>query len=119
MEDVVLESARPSPKVKVVKTSVRRRKRPLVHLRSQHLDDALLSPVTTPTDDEVIHRIKHAGVTGQMAGGHLKKYIYFFLHFLYFYRHSYKLLIHCRFLYTFIRYIHYIHCYTFPHIILC
>uniref|UniRef100_A0AAZ3SHZ8 VASt domain-containing protein n=1 Tax=Oncorhynchus tshawytscha TaxID=74940 RepID=A0AAZ3SHZ8_ONCTS len=63
VEDVVLESARPSPKVKVVKTSVRRRKRPLVQLRSQHLDDALLSPVTTPTDDEVIHRIKHVGST--------------------------------------------------------
>uniref|UniRef100_A0A8C7GZD7 GRAM domain containing 1Bb n=1 Tax=Oncorhynchus kisutch TaxID=8019 RepID=A0A8C7GZD7_ONCKI len=63
VEDVVLGSTLPSPKVKGVKTSVRRRKRPLVHLRSQHLEDVLLSPVTTPTDDEVIHRIKHAGST--------------------------------------------------------
>ncbi|XP_041734538.1 protein Aster-B isoform X11 [Coregonus clupeaformis] len=71
VEDVVLESARPSPKVKVVKTSVRRRKRPLVHLRSQHLDNVLLSPITTPTDDEVIHRIKHVGVTGSTQTRHM------------------------------------------------
>uniref|UniRef100_A0A8C7JGE3 GRAM domain containing 1Bb n=1 Tax=Oncorhynchus kisutch TaxID=8019 RepID=A0A8C7JGE3_ONCKI len=75
VEDVVLESARPSPKVKVVKTSVRRRKRPLVQLRSQHLDDALLSPVTTPTDDEVIHRIKHVGVTGSTQTRHMPEHL--------------------------------------------
>ncbi|XP_045580617.1 protein Aster-B isoform X9 [Salmo salar] len=75
VEDVVLGSTRPSPKVKVVKTSVRRRKRPLVHLRSQHLDDALLSPVTTPTDDEVIHRIKHAGVTGSTQTRHMPEHL--------------------------------------------
>ncbi|XP_029629303.1 protein Aster-B isoform X6 [Salmo trutta] len=76
VEDVVLGSTRPSPKVKVVKTSVRRRKRPLVHLRSQHLDDALLSPVTTPTDDEVIHRIKHAGVTGSTQTRHMPEHLF-------------------------------------------
>nr|XP_029537135.1 protein Aster-B-like isoform X7 [Oncorhynchus nerka] len=75
VEDVVLGSTLPSPKVKGVKTSVRRRKRPLVHLRSQHLDDALLSPVTTPTDDEVIHRIKHAGVTGSTQTRHMPEHL--------------------------------------------
>ncbi|XP_064831110.1 protein Aster-B-like isoform X2 [Oncorhynchus masou masou] len=75
VEDVVLGSTLSSPKVKGVKTSVRRRKRPLVHLRSQHLDDALLSPVTTPTDDEVIHRIKHAGVTGSTQTRHMPEHL--------------------------------------------
>ncbi|XP_036816994.1 protein Aster-B isoform X2 [Oncorhynchus mykiss] len=75
VEDVVLGSTLPSPKVNGVKTSVRRRKRPLVHLRSQHLDDALLSPVTTPTDDEVIHRIKHAGVTGSTQTRHMPEHL--------------------------------------------
>ncbi|XP_016105973.1 GRAM domain-containing protein 1B-like [Sinocyclocheilus grahami] len=43
---------------------MRRRKRPLTHMRQQHLDEAL-SPVTTPEDEKsVIHRIKHvAGST--------------------------------------------------------
>ncbi|XP_059187377.1 protein Aster-B-like isoform X11 [Centropristis striata] len=60
----ILEAHQLSPKAKVVKNStVRRKKRPLPHLRSQHLDEAL-SPVTTPTDEEVIQRIKHvAGST--------------------------------------------------------
>ncbi|XP_031651445.1 protein Aster-B isoform X5 [Oncorhynchus kisutch] len=75
VEDVVLGSTLPSPKVKGVKTSVRRRKRPLVHLRSQHLEDVLLSPVTTPTDDEVIHRIKHAGVTGSTQTRHMPEHL--------------------------------------------
>ena len=64
LEDIMLLeqhalSLRASPKAKVVKNStLRRRKRPLQHLRSQHIEEAL-SPVTTPTDEEVIHRIKH------------------------------------------------------------
>ncbi|KAL2096197.1 hypothetical protein ACEWY4_008345 [Coilia grayii] len=69
LEDMMLtEQAavthRPSPKAKAVKSStLRRRKRPLQHLRNQHMEEAL-SPVTTPTDEEVIHRIKHvAGST--------------------------------------------------------
>uniref|UniRef100_UPI003AABE78C protein Aster-B isoform X4 n=1 Tax=Centroberyx gerrardi TaxID=166262 RepID=UPI003AABE78C len=64
VEELLTESHRPSPKAKVVKNStVRRRKRPLPHMRSQHLDEAL-SPVTTPTDEEVIQRIKQvAGST--------------------------------------------------------
>ncbi|KAG7282832.1 hypothetical protein CRUP_012221 [Coryphaenoides rupestris] len=62
-EELLSESHRPSPKAKVVKSAgARRRKRPLTHgLRG--LDEAL-SPVTTPTDDDVIHRIKQvAGST--------------------------------------------------------
>ncbi|XP_052387933.1 protein Aster-B isoform X5 [Carassius gibelio] len=64
MEDAVMESHRLSPKAKAVNNSIlRRRKRPPAHLRTAHLDETL-SPVTTPTDEEVIHRIKHvAGST--------------------------------------------------------
>ncbi|XP_056138979.1 protein Aster-B isoform X1 [Lampris incognitus] len=64
VEELLTESHHPSPKAKVGKNStVRRRKRPLPHMRSQHLEEAL-SPVTTPTDEEVIHRIKQvAGST--------------------------------------------------------
>uniref|UniRef100_A0A8C1CE95 GRAM domain containing 1Bb n=1 Tax=Cyprinus carpio carpio TaxID=630221 RepID=A0A8C1CE95_CYPCA len=64
MEDALLESHRLSPKAKALKNStLRRRKRPPTHLRTAHLDETL-SPVTTPTDEEVIHRIKHvAGST--------------------------------------------------------
>uniref|UniRef100_A0A8B9RJM8 GRAM domain containing 1Bb n=1 Tax=Astyanax mexicanus TaxID=7994 RepID=A0A8B9RJM8_ASTMX len=63
-EDVLLETHRPSPKAKALKSStLRRRKRPLPHLRTPHLEETL-SPVTTPTDEEVIQRIKHvAGST--------------------------------------------------------
>uniref|UniRef100_A0A3Q1BZC4 GRAM domain containing 1Bb n=1 Tax=Amphiprion ocellaris TaxID=80972 RepID=A0A3Q1BZC4_AMPOC len=58
LEEILTESHQLSPKAKVVKnSSVRRKKRPLPHMRSQHLDEAL-SPVTTPTDEEVIQRIK-------------------------------------------------------------
>ncbi|XP_029373262.1 protein Aster-B isoform X2 [Echeneis naucrates] len=64
LEEILTETHQLSPKAKVVKNStVRRKKRPLPHIRSQHLDEAL-SPVTTPTDDEVIQRIKQvAGST--------------------------------------------------------
>ncbi|XP_029963605.1 protein Aster-B isoform X3 [Salarias fasciatus] len=64
LEEILTEAHQLSPKAKVVKNStVRRKKRPLPHMRSQHLDEAL-SPVTTPTDEEVIQRIKHvAGST--------------------------------------------------------
>uniref|UniRef100_A0A673BR10 GRAM domain containing 1Bb n=1 Tax=Sphaeramia orbicularis TaxID=375764 RepID=A0A673BR10_9TELE len=64
LEEILTESHQLSPKAKVVKNStVRRKKRPLTHMRSQHLDEAL-SPVTTPTDEEVIQRIKQvAGST--------------------------------------------------------
>lgn len=64
LEEILMETHQLSPKAKVVKNStVRRKKRPLPHMRSQHLDEAL-SPVTTPTDEEVIQRIKHvAGST--------------------------------------------------------
>ncbi|XP_063061594.1 protein Aster-B isoform X1 [Engraulis encrasicolus] len=63
-EQAAVTPLRPSPKAKAVKSAtLRRRKRPLAHLRSAHLEEAL-SPVTTPTDEEVIHRIKHvAGST--------------------------------------------------------
>ncbi|OXB81279.1 UNVERIFIED_CONTAM: hypothetical protein H355_014323 [Colinus virginianus] len=58
------EVHRQSPKEKVSKQStVRRRKRAHTHLRVPHLEE-VLSPVTTPTDEEVAHRIKHvAGST--------------------------------------------------------
>uniref|UniRef100_A0A803VHL3 GRAM domain containing 1B n=1 Tax=Ficedula albicollis TaxID=59894 RepID=A0A803VHL3_FICAL len=58
------EVHRQSPKEKVSKQStVRRRKRGHAHLRVPHLEE-VLSPVTTPTDEEVAHRIKHvAGST--------------------------------------------------------
>uniref|UniRef100_A0A3B3WPL6 VASt domain-containing protein n=1 Tax=Poecilia mexicana TaxID=48701 RepID=A0A3B3WPL6_9TELE len=59
LEELLMETHQLSPKAKVVKNAtVRRKKRPLPHIRSQHLDEAL-SPVTTPTDEEVIQRIKH------------------------------------------------------------
>ncbi|XP_070399538.1 protein Aster-B isoform X2 [Nothobranchius furzeri] len=58
MEEIMMEAHQLSPKAKGVKNStVRRKKRPLPHMRSQHLDEAL-SPVTTPTDEDVIQRIK-------------------------------------------------------------
>ncbi|XP_013870509.1 GRAM domain-containing protein 1B isoform X4 [Austrofundulus limnaeus] len=58
LEEIITEAHQLSPKAKAVKNStVRRKKRPLPHMRSQHLDEAL-SPVTTPTDEEVIQRIK-------------------------------------------------------------
>lgn len=58
------EIHRQSPKEKMSKQStLRRRKRPHAHLRVPHLEE-VLSPVTTPTDEEVVHRIKHvAGST--------------------------------------------------------
>uniref|UniRef100_A0A8C2F9Y6 GRAM domain containing 1Ba n=1 Tax=Cyprinus carpio TaxID=7962 RepID=A0A8C2F9Y6_CYPCA len=62
---VLSEPHKQSPKSKGLRTAtVRRRKRQLMHMRQQHLDEAL-SPVTTPEDEKsVIHRIKHvAGST--------------------------------------------------------
>ncbi|KAG8568327.1 hypothetical protein GDO81_013959 [Engystomops pustulosus] len=56
---------RQSPKEKSSKisTSTRRRKRPHTHLRIPHLQE-VLSPVTTPTDEERQHRVRHvAGST--------------------------------------------------------
>ncbi|XP_043120459.1 protein Aster-B isoform X21 [Puntigrus tetrazona] len=72
MEDALLESHRLSPKAKAVKNStLRRRKRPPAHLRTAHLDETL-SPVTTPTDEEVIHRIKH--VAGSTQTRHIPEH---------------------------------------------
>uniref|UniRef100_A0A8C1HFH4 GRAM domain containing 1Bb n=1 Tax=Cyprinus carpio carpio TaxID=630221 RepID=A0A8C1HFH4_CYPCA len=72
MEDAVMESHRLSPKAKAVKNStLRRRKRPPAHLRTAHLDETL-SPVTTPTDEEVIHRIKH--VAGSTQTRHIPEH---------------------------------------------
>ncbi|EPY84474.1 hypothetical protein CB1_000473027 [Camelus ferus] len=58
------EMHRQSPKEKTSKPpTVRRRKRPHAHLRVPHLEE-VMSPVTTPTDEDVGHRIKHvAGST--------------------------------------------------------
>lgn len=58
MEDAQIESQRPSPRAKALKNILRRRNRPLTHLRTALLDDTL-SPVTTPTDEDVVQRIKH------------------------------------------------------------
>uniref|UniRef100_A0A671P988 GRAM domain-containing protein 1B-like n=1 Tax=Sinocyclocheilus anshuiensis TaxID=1608454 RepID=A0A671P988_9TELE len=60
---VLSEPHTQSPKSKALRTAtMRRRKRPLTHMRQQHLDEAL-SPVTTPEDEKsVIHRIKHVAV---------------------------------------------------------
>ncbi|XP_035240879.1 protein Aster-B isoform X10 [Anguilla anguilla] len=72
-EGLLMEPLRQSPKAKATKTStLRRRKRPLVHLRAQHLEE-VLSPVTTPTDDEVIHRIKH--VAGSTQTRHVPDHV--------------------------------------------
>ncbi|XP_036210023.1 protein Aster-B isoform X3 [Myotis myotis] len=58
------ETHRQSPKEKASKApAVRRRKRPHAHLRGPHLEE-VLSPVTTPTDEDVGRRAKHvAGST--------------------------------------------------------
>uniref|UniRef100_A0A8C9Q1L5 GRAM domain containing 1B n=1 Tax=Spermophilus dauricus TaxID=99837 RepID=A0A8C9Q1L5_SPEDA len=58
------EMHRQSPKEKAGKPqTVRRRKRPHAHLRVPHLEE-VMSPVTTPTDEDVGHRVKHvAGST--------------------------------------------------------
>ncbi|XP_055970905.1 protein Aster-B isoform X1 [Sorex fumeus] len=58
------EMHRQSPKEKASKpAAVRRRKRPHAHLRVPHLEE-VMSPVTTPTDEDVGRRIKHvAGST--------------------------------------------------------
>ncbi|XP_005611713.2 protein Aster-B isoform X4 [Equus przewalskii] len=66
------EMHRQSPKEKASKpTTVRRRKRPHAHLRVPHLEE-VMSPVTTPTDEDVGHRIKHvAGVPGSTQTRHI------------------------------------------------
>lgn len=71
LEEVMNEASQLSPKAKGIKNStVRRKKRPLPHMRSQHLDEAL-SPVTTPTDEDVIQRIKQvAGSTQTRSPDH-------------------------------------------------
>ncbi|XP_060780103.1 protein Aster-B-like isoform X2 [Neoarius graeffei] len=71
-EDLLLEAHGPSPKMKNLKNStLRRRKRALPHLRTPHLEETL-SPVTTPTDEEVIHRIKH--VSGSTQTRHIPEH---------------------------------------------
>ncbi|KAM5246388.1 protein Aster-B isoform 2-T2 [Ctenodactylus gundi] len=66
------EMHRQSPKEKANKPpTVRRRKRPHAHLRVPHLEE-VMSPVTTPTDEDVGHRIKHvAGPTGSTQTRHI------------------------------------------------
>lgn len=64
------EMHRQSPKEKASKPpTMRRRKRPHAHLRVPHLEE-VMSPVTTPTDEDVGHRIKHvAGVCWVRTAG--------------------------------------------------
>lgn len=66
MEVVLVEPHRQSPKARALRAgALRRRKRPLVHLRPPHMDEAL-SPVTTPEDEEeVIHHHRIKQVAGQ------------------------------------------------------
>lgn len=66
MEVVLAEPHRQSPKARALRAgALRRRKRPLVHLRPPHMDEAL-SPVTTPEDEEeVIHHHRIKQVAGQ------------------------------------------------------
>ncbi|XP_048857358.1 protein Aster-B-like isoform X10 [Brienomyrus brachyistius] len=60
MEAAMTEPPRNSPKSRVARTAIcRRRKRTLSHLRGQHLEEAPLSPVSTPEHEEAIHRIRH------------------------------------------------------------
>ncbi|KAJ8280753.1 hypothetical protein GJAV_G00058600, partial [Gymnothorax javanicus] len=69
-EVLLSESLRQSPNDKAAKTvTSRRRKRTLPRLRGQQQEEAL-SPVTTPTDDEVIHRIKHVAGEGSTQTRH-------------------------------------------------
>lgn len=70
MESTYLaETHRQSPQEKTSKpTAVRRRKRTHSHLRGPHLEE-VMSPVTTPTDEEVGHRIKHVAGTRQWGSG--------------------------------------------------
>lgn len=67
------EMHRQSPKEKTSKApAVRRRKRPHAHLRVPHLEE-VMSPVTTPTDEDVGHRIKHvAGACLPAVGAGLR-----------------------------------------------
>ncbi|XP_051541253.1 protein Aster-B isoform X2 [Myxocyprinus asiaticus] len=67
------EPHKQSPKSKALRTAtVRRRKRPLTHMRQQHLDEAL-SPVNTPEDGKsVVHRIKH--VAGSTQTRHISEH---------------------------------------------
>ena len=63
------EMHRQSPKEKASKPpTVRRRKRPHAHLRVPHLEE-VMSPVTTPTDEDVGHRIKHVAGACQVGVG--------------------------------------------------
>lgn len=65
------EMHRQSPKEKTSKApTVRRRKRPHAHLRVPHLEE-VMSPVTTPTDEDVGHRIKHVAGACQLGMGGL------------------------------------------------
>ncbi|XP_072562310.1 protein Aster-B-like isoform X5 [Paramormyrops kingsleyae] len=59
-EAVMTEPPRNSPKSRVARTAIcRRRKRALSHLRAQHLEEEPLSLVSMPEHEEAIHRIRH------------------------------------------------------------
>ncbi|CAB1316730.1 unnamed protein product [Coregonus sp. 'balchen'] len=76
VEVVLAEPHRQSPKARALRAgALRRRKRPLVHLRPPHMDEAL-SPVTTPEDEEEVtrhHRIKH--VAGSTQTRHIPDHV--------------------------------------------
>ncbi|XP_055797841.1 protein Aster-B isoform X3 [Salvelinus fontinalis] len=78
VEVVLVEPHRQSPKARALRAgALRRRKRPLVHLRPPHMDEAL-SPVTTPEDEEEVtyhHRIKQVAVACLPAGSTQTRHI--------------------------------------------
>ncbi|XP_056141138.1 protein Aster-B-like [Lampris incognitus] len=74
VEVVLTELHSQSPKVKAVRTGImRRRKRQLTHLRPSGHMDKVLSPITTPEDEEeVINHIKH--VAGSTQTRHIPEH---------------------------------------------
>uniref|UniRef100_A0A4W5P5C4 GRAM domain containing 1B n=1 Tax=Hucho hucho TaxID=62062 RepID=A0A4W5P5C4_9TELE len=76
VEVVLAEPHRQSPKARALRAgTLRRRKRPLVHLRPPHMDEAL-SPATTPEDEEEVthhHRIKQ--VAGSTQTRHIPDHV--------------------------------------------
>uniref|UniRef100_A0A674C872 GRAM domain containing 1B n=1 Tax=Salmo trutta TaxID=8032 RepID=A0A674C872_SALTR len=76
VEVVLVEPHRQSPKARALRAgALRRRKRPLVHLRPPHMDEAL-SPVTTPEDEEeVIHRHRIKQVAGSTQTRHIPDHV--------------------------------------------
>ncbi|CDQ71579.1 unnamed protein product [Oncorhynchus mykiss] len=75
VEVVLVEPHRQSPKARALRAgALRRRKRPLIHLRPPHMDEAL-SPVTTPEDEEVTHHHRIKQVAGSTQTRHIPDHV--------------------------------------------